>query len=93
MHTAIAGNQQRLAHRQQLVRGLLQRGGGDVRVDACQCGQQVFSQHHLAVVGAGGLVAIGGDLRAVGMRPAQLGKPANGCIFQFLFGDHSPTSQ
>jgi len=34
MHAPVAGDQQRFVHRQQLMRGLFQCGGGDVRVDA-----------------------------------------------------------
>lgn len=47
----------------------------------------MLAQYRLAVIAAGGLLAIGGDVAAVDVLPAQLPKPTNSGVFELLFSD------
>lgn len=67
----------------------IDRGWGQLRVQAAQGGAQAALEHHVAVVSPFGLGSIGGQLRAEGMAVANLLKPFDGLLFQMVFGEGS----
>ncbi|GGB99858.1 hypothetical protein GCM10007205_06470 [Oxalicibacterium flavum] len=75
MHATVAGDQQGFARRQQFMRSLFQSSGRNARIDAGQRKQQALVQHHLAIIGAGGLLSIWSEIEAGFKTPADCLKP------------------
>ena len=68
------------------LQGVFTGTGGNVGVQALDGFAQAKRQHHLAIVGTLGVGAIVGDVVAGVDRIAQLGEPAQGFLFELVFG-------
>ena len=78
----------------QLAKGILQRVGGQVRVQSGQGIAQPLGQHYLAVFGPLRTRRIGSDVRSVSHLPADIHQPLEGDLLDVGFGEggHSPVS-
>ena len=90
---AVASLQCRTFRAGQLAEGVLQRGGGKVWVEPCECITQSPRQQYLAIIGSLRAGHTGCDVGAVSDAPAKVLQPGEGGLLDGGFGDGTSIHQ
>ncbi len=88
MEQAIGGKLNWQAEIDHLLECILTRRQGQQRVEPCDGRAQAHGQDHIAIALTLGVVAVVGDVRPIEVRITLLTEPAEGFLFQLVFGHY-----